>query len=76
MAVFIVTFAVVIGIVVLVFASIGIVTVLSKNGHNAEFAREAQDAEARIADIGRRAQEAIIGEALQRLRDRQSGRSW
>jgi hypothetical protein len=80
MTVFVVMIGIVIGLVLFVFASIGmwgcIVALSSRGRRHGELADQARDVEAHIADINRRAQEAIVTEALSRLRSRQGGRSW
>jgi hypothetical protein len=44
-----------------------------RESERARLARHAREAEARITDIGRRAEEAIMAEALGRLRGRHGG---
>jgi len=66
--------AIVIGLAVLVLASIGVwgcfMALSSRANARARLAHQARDAESQIIDIGRRAQEAIMTEALSRLRSR------
>jgi hypothetical protein len=71
---FLVTAGLVVGLVVLGFAIVGIAGVVMALGdwtsEQSRVEREARLAEQHIADIGRRAQEAIVVEALRRLRER------
>ena len=77
MAVILITLGIIIGLAVLAFAAIGVwgclVALNPRESQRARLRREAHEAEAHIADIGRRAQEAIITEALARLRRRYGG---
>jgi hypothetical protein len=78
MTVLLVTIGIVVGLVVLGLAAVGVwgcvIALSPRESERARIARQAREAEAHIADIGRRAQEAIIAEALYRLRSRYSGR--
>jgi len=72
MAVLFITMGVVIGLVVLVLAVIGgwgcLEALLGSPVSRTQLDRQAWQAESEIAEIGRRAQEAIMTEALNRLR--------
>lgn len=72
MAVLFITMGVVIGLVVLVLAVIGgwgcLEALLGSPDNWTQLDRQAWQAEREIAEIGRRAQEAIMTEALNRLR--------
>jgi hypothetical protein len=79
MAAFFITVGVVIGLAVLCFAAIGIWACLSAiepyEDERARITREHRQAEWQIAAINRRAQEAIMTEAIRRLRSH-SGEQW
>ena len=78
MAVLFITMGVVIGLVVLVLAVIGgwgcLEALLGSPDNRTPLDRQAWQAEREIAEIGRRAQEAIMTEALNRLRSRHDRR--
>lgn len=71
MAVLLITVGIVIGLAVVGFAGIGawgcFMAVLGGSDRRARLAQEARQAEAEITEIGRRAQEAILAEALKRF---------
>lgn len=78
MAAFLITIGVVVGLAVLCLAAIGLWACLSMiepyEHERARIAREHRQAEWQIAAIQRRAQEAIMTEALDRLRTRRDRR--
>ncbi len=71
MAALLITVGIVIGLAVVGFAGIGawgcFTALFGCNDARARLAQEARRAESEIAEIGRRAQEAILAEALKRF---------
>lgn len=77
MAALLITVGIVMGLAVLGFAGIGVwvclTALLDGNDTRSRLAARALQADAEITEIGRRAQEAIMAEALSRLRSRHGG---